>query len=368
MPNLRTLLLKKIFGEGVDSVPKSTLDYVFKRMPEEGKLYRYEENTKRLLDKGFQLELHATEKYSDTPGLYFTDDPKYYYFNEESLPRNIEAIRRPGSKLLKRDSLFEEEDSTQHLLKDYDFAKRGREVIQLKPNNTLAKIGNKYKILGLAGALGLGANALPDEAEASPLGKFWKAGSKSIVKSLEKPATRSSDVLAGFDLPGKGVIKEVRGASGSPWRDVHFEDGTMQVMTKDYVAELARTAGTDKYMTRYQSAQYKKKVDQALTSLQGHRDRYSGHTPRELRDLESVKVTKGRELKVATPERIFVKDLGIGSPRDKGQVYMMLKPYAELLEKKGYVQIGDQKILKGFYDGWEKMQMPDAFKVVKPKE
>jgi hypothetical protein len=208
----------------------------------------------------------------------------------------------------------------------------------------------------------------PDEAEASPLGKFWKAGSKSIVKSLEKPATRSSDVLAGFDLPGKGVIKEVRGASGSPWRDVHFEDGTMQVMTKDYVAELARTAGTDKYMTRYQSAQYKKKVDQALTSLQGHRDRYSGHTPRELRDLESVKVTKGRELKVATPERIFVKDLGIGSPRDKGQVYMMLKPYAELLEKKGYVQIGDQKILKGFYDGWEKMQMPDAFKVVKPKE
>lgn len=208
----------------------------------------------------------------------------------------------------------------------------------------------------------------PNEAEASPLGKFWKAGSKSIVKSLEKPSTRSSDILAGFEIPGKGVIKEVRGVSGSPWRDVHFEDGTMQVMTKDYVAELARTAGTDKYMTRYQSAQYKKKVDQALTSLQGHRDRYSGHTPRELRDLESVKVTKGRELKVATPERILVKDLGIGSPRDKGQVYMMLKPYAEILEKKGYVQIGDQKLLKGFYDGWEKMQMPDAFKVVKPKE
>lgn len=104
----------------------------------------------------------------------------------------------------------------------------------------------------------------PNEAQAFPLGKAFKVGSKSLGS-----LSSASERLAGREVQGK-IIKEVRKGYGN-WRDIIFTDGNGQAVTKDYINSLASTFGADKYVNTYLPMGTRaEQVGQAEKSLNKH--------------------------------------------------------------------------------------------------
>lgn len=164
------LLFEEISSRGVESIPKETLKQLFKSSRK--KLYRHEWNPEQLLEKGFQSNHPETGDYGDIPGLYFHKNPKYFQSHPgESMDygMNVEGLKRPGAttKNTYADKYYESRHIPTAGNTYYDFmTRRGGETIQLKPNNTLAKIKIKdkeyYRLIGLAAALGLAPSTVEE--------------------------------------------------------------------------------------------------------------------------------------------------------------------------------------------------------------
>jgi len=192
---------------------------------------------------------------------------------------------------------------------------------------------SKAKIVGLAGALGLGIFGTK-EAEAFPLKNVVKGGARKVLGSISSASER----LKGYTLEGK-VIKEVRKGRGN-WRVIIFEDGTEQSMTKDYVTSLCANKGTHKYVNKFsRKGSLEGKIKQAEKSLDIRLKKAKPlmHKPlthaRRQHDYDRLKELNVKQADV------------IGVWKDK-RYLTMPKEYAELLESQGKVRIDRSKTAK----------------------
>jgi hypothetical protein len=173
MPS-RAEILKRVFKKGVQSYSEKDLAKLFKGRKD--KLYRVDAGPEELFKKGFTksrqgLNFPVGEEMGDNtiPGLYWGKTPNdvsvYTDFNPREI--NVRGLPRPGAKVLRNPGggpLPDEEA----VAKAYDFIQniegsKGElsEVLQLKPNNVLAKIDvgkgktkkSLYRILALLGLL-----------------------------------------------------------------------------------------------------------------------------------------------------------------------------------------------------------------------
>ena len=172
-----------------------------------------------------------------------------------------------------------------------------------------------------------------DEAQAMPLGKAFKAGSKALGS-----LSSASDTLAGRILNGK-MIKEVRHGHGD-WRDIIFEDGSGQAVTKDYVNSLCRVKGTERYLESFKLEQPDEMVKQARRSLARHIEMgkpvFNKSRARDV-SLNFYHSHKKRVEKLGLPEPGYVE------VESQGVRFMFPEPYAKLLQRKGDLQIIKKK-------------------------
>ncbi len=181
----------------------------------------------------------------------------------------------------------------------------------------------------------------PNEAEAFPIGKVFKVGSKTLGS-----LSSASERLAGKELQGK-VIKEVRKGHGN-WRDIIFNDGTALPVTKDYVHNLAQSKGTETYLDLFEGKDVPDRLHQAMKSMRIHESMvYPDKTTRVGRavtqNLYNARQQRLQELQ-STPLDSVMVQRGTRS-------YMMPKEYAELLEKNGIL-----KVVKSRFDHFDHSQ------------
>jgi len=165
MPNLRQKILKKIFERGVESVSKKDLKALFSKGSKRTHLFRHDWDPLELARSGFE----KTGRPDDIRGIYYARDPDVlqYLVPVEStsyaskIRPNVEGIPRPGAKWKDISRATFDED-VENLGIDFGTRKDPsglQEVIQLAPNNVLAKIRTKkgimYRILSVLGALEL---------------------------------------------------------------------------------------------------------------------------------------------------------------------------------------------------------------------
>lgn len=204
----------------------------------------------------------------------------------------------------------------------------------------LSKVGLSYKDL-LIGALAVSgiSVASPDEAEAGIWTGFKnlfrrKGAGKWIKPGVERMATvteSSADkVLKGKTLGGK-VITGVEQGTGD-WRKLSFEDGSSQVVKKEYIHDLARHYGTEKYIGAFQQAEDPERYNKAVKSL-------------KMRERTAVPLEGVKDLKAQFKRhQKHLGEFGAG-PRDQalckreGRYFSMPKEYAEHLQNIGQLEI-----------------------------
>uniref|UniRef100_A0A6M3KB39 Uncharacterized protein n=1 Tax=viral metagenome TaxID=1070528 RepID=A0A6M3KB39_9ZZZZ len=371
MANLRAEILRRVFREGVKSVPKKTLDKLFKS---KNKLYRMDMHPEELLREGWNpRRRNYFSNPGDPAGIFWSPSKRSNaYYNKEMegayddpVSSKILGIPHPdarykdivldpstlsGRELVETLTPIKNKYGTDWppeaaeaaralYTKKADFLRRSypkenfEEVLQVSPNQVLAKIKGKYRILGLGGALGVGGSQMaglfePSEAQAFPIGKMVKAVSRKALGSLSS----SSESLAGKTLQNK-VIKEVRRGHGN-WREVIFNDGTALPMTKDYVNKLCRTKGTDDMLEVLSTKGQSEQLKQALRSMKYHEDRLSPglETRPTVAQFHESYLKRVKEVDPASlPDTVMVT---------RGKLYYsMPRRYAEILEREGIVNI-----------------------------
>lgn len=211
-----------------------------------------------------------------------------------------------------------------------------RQIVQIEPNSVEAKIqmpglDKTYvtRILGLAGALGLGGAAMPQEGEASPLKRIIQDASKLNLGGVSSAAKQ----LIGRSFPqfeGR-VVKDVRQGRGDT-RYILFKDGMVAEVTKGDLHDLSRTTGTQDYMQKFQSKDEAGKQAQALKSLQRHERMHSSLV------RKSTVTSKASEHLKASGQISGLQEDLVGVMKD-GKYMTMPRPYAEYLQKAGILKI-----------------------------
>jgi hypothetical protein len=183
----------------------------------------------------------------------------------------------------------------------------------------------------------------PNEAEAFPLGKLFKASTKTLSGVKSTTAER----LVGRSLNGK-TIQDIQKGRGD-WRVILYDDGTAQTLTKKDLHDLTRARGTEVYSGRFNRAQRNEdlptQMQMALTSLDYHMKRQSPFRSRDSsRVLHERYLSSAQEMTGKAPDTVFVE---YGKKH-----FQMPRGYAELLEKEGHLKITktkvDESILKKF--------------------
>jgi hypothetical protein len=333
MPSLRSQALKEVFEKGVEAFSKKDLGALFKKGSQRTHLFRHDWSPKELAERGFE----KAGRPDDIRGLYYgrsPDDLKYLVPAETSsqarnIRPNVEGIPRPGAKW-KDISTKSFDEEVENL--GIDFGTREdpsglQEVIQLEPNNTLAKIRvknkNVYRILGLTGALGGGMAALdqldPNEAEASPIGKL-------VSKVVKGPVSSAARTLVGHEISGMKIKNVIKGRE--PWRYITFE-GTDKVIpaTKDVINDLARQFGEEMYTGLAEVRQPAEALKMAIKSAE-MRLRLKGtgpYTKEELKALDAQHVNNLNQLEIQPKKKVWV--------RYRNERIQLPETYADILEK-----------------------------------
>lgn len=276
----RSELLKRIFEKGVKSVDKRVLDKLFRDSKD--KVYRFDETPHELL-KGWNpkrlgnTEGELVESNWDIPGLYFGDTKKGVQAQiglENPKDVNVQGLMRPGAKVqemvypwTRMEGNWEapEVDTKADFIRRILETPRGRtnvEYIQQKPNNTLVKVGDKYRILGASGAVGAGTVLLDEnQAEAGMSGKILKAGVKAIA-GMESSASKR---LVGTPYKGSTIAKITQGKGEH--RYITTASGETDLVDASYVNTLAKRAGTGSQIEKFAAEDSAGRLAQAYKAL-----------------------------------------------------------------------------------------------------
>jgi hypothetical protein len=354
------------------NIKVEALKSAFRELGQKGakSIWRYEREPERLMKEGFRESTYITA--GEPTGLYwgpsrrkaaeaaFAGDLGRYSKLRKTTPV-IEGKVLPSTKIkelneaefsdLVKESNFDTKTITNRLRRLADivivpditppYGTGTSQVLQLRPNKVIAKYKDIYRILGLTGALGGAATAMePKEAEASPVGKMIKAGTKVAKTAIKETPSRTSTLLKGTEYMGQQIKKITKGRGD--WRHVVLEDGTVYPVTKDVASDLVRHQGTVEKMTEFglrkpsgpsavmgQASQ----IDQAFKSLAYHESRSNPYLPRKTIQ-ENYKSYLGQ-----------VKEQGLGEAvpyslvKRGGKTFTMPTPYAQLLEKEGHLKI-----------------------------
>jgi hypothetical protein len=207
--------------------------------------------------------------------------PAYHYNTSQGKePLTIEGIMRPGAEV--KFPTYTE-PANPDFLDASSYA--GVQLIQQKRGNVLARLGDKYKILGTA--LGLGSQLSgPDQAEAGIFQDIVKRGigavKKASKRSGEQEVSSAAKALTGTEAFGK-TIKTVKSGPGD-WRYLVYEDGTEQAVKKDFIHHLSRESGTKQYMEMFDAKEGEAQLTQALKSLEHHRSYQKPFTTKAMKD------------------------------------------------------------------------------------
>jgi hypothetical protein len=358
-------VLKRVFNEAVKRIKP---------------LVRIESNPELLAKEGFNTTRQSRPygeshdyTWGETTGIHYAKNPyeatnlKYGEDVGVVHPTNVEAIPLPSARV-KNFSIDEWRDKylintiseNNALLKNkYDFitypdltADQSHllQTVQLNPNKAIAKIklNNKdiYRILGIAGALGITDQLNPDEAKSMPIGNLIKAGT-----SAAKLAARGSKSSAAVDLIGKSLegealkglqlesktIKNITKGVGD-WRNIIFDDGSSLPVTKDYINDLMRATGTVKYITKFNKQGTEGKLQQALNALKDRRNRTLSPmiSKSYIKGKMSQHLNKTSELLTPNTQKM----VGVY----EGKTYLTLpEEYAKILEEEGLIRIDRSK-------------------------
>ena len=342
-------ILKKVFKEGVDAIPKKDLKRLFKETPASEKLYRgdtYEgipkfekEHSSNLWEDFYEEPGVASTNYFSGKGPSGKRSARQYTEGKEV----IEAIPKPGATWRSKEAPIEQrewdylnpEEAKAIRSGRVDFFEHrypghpeGGVVSQLTPGTTLQKLGNKYRIYGIGAALGLGGAIMPDEANAFPIGKIVKDMTKIALK---EPSSAASNLI-GKVMQGK-VIKAVQKGKGD-WRYLLFEDGSGLPVTKDFLESVSRAQGTKDYMAKFRAAGDAEKLEMAKKSLNRHLAKTTGLSTKRLTEAYSTK-------HMERLDRLGLE--GLEKPNlvgvwSSGRYVKMPKEYADLLEANGLVK------------------------------
>lgn len=212
------------------------------------------------------------------------------------------------------------------------------QVVQVRPESTKALIETRWKdpssrvtrILGLTGALGVGGSMVDtNEAQASPIKRVLQDASKLALG----PASSAAARLIGKSFPefeGR-VVKDVRQGRGDQ-RFILFKDGMVAEVTKKDLNDLARTTGTEEYVSKFQAGDEATKKAMALKSLRRREAMHSG-----LVRKSTVTEKASEHLKSSKSVSGLQEDI-VGVVKD-GKYMTMPRPYAEYLQKAGILKI-----------------------------
>jgi hypothetical protein len=351
-------ILKKVFEEGVESVSKEDLAKLF--ASSKTKLSRIDLRPEEFIEQGWNPKRgHLSGvAYSDEPGLYWASRPKdLKYFRTggylESVAKRpleeleVEGIKRPGASEI---TTFAGGGAPPHTTEGVDFINREwpvhdfSETVQKRPGNVLARYGDKYKIIGLAAALGLGGYAAsqPHEAHAGLFSDILKATMEGAAKrtaettgkELAMEAGTSEARLVGKTLTVEGVEKTVSGVrrvSGNPnIRLVLFEDGTHTPYPTKTVHHLCNEFGKQWKMEELASKKPKEQFDQALKSLKYHTDRQRPMTQGMRDAYKQFHDDQMKSLGVPVEEMVHI---------DAPIKAYIPKKYADILEQAGIIKL-----------------------------
>jgi len=204
------------------------------------------------------------------------------------------------------------------------------------------------RIAGAGGAaFGISLGLSDEEAEASPIGKVFKVGQRAMGS-----LSSSSERLAGQELQGK-VIREVRHGRGD-WRQIVFNDDSVLPVTKDYIHDLSRAVGTQKYTGMLAEKSPEAQLLQAERSMKYHES--LARRSRKVPDLP-----KASRPMVRSQHQSYLRGTQELDPEllpdtvmvTRGSLYYsMPRVYAELLEAKGKLKISrsktDEALLKPY--------------------
>lgn len=240
-----------------------------------------------------------------------------------------EGVQRKLTKNLKKEADIA-------IAPDFSQSPELEQVMQLKRGKVLAKIGDRYKMLGIAGLTGAGAMGLsdllePSEAEASPIGKAFKTATRPLLQKA--PKSRTVKDLVGQTFQGE-TIKDVVKGKGD-WRYILTKEGNTIPVTKDVLADLERAGGTIAQEVKFAAKDQESQLLQAYKSLAYHESRLNPFATRKATEdhfkyySQNVKAT-GLEM----PDMCLIEY--------KGKTFTLPREYAIMLQKEGTI-----KILKG---------------------
>jgi len=276
---------------------------------------------------------------------------KTIFSDEYPLVQNLAEAKNVYDEIML--DVLKSSESTGFHLTDMLIPKGADEYILTDPSKTSVITGlevtNKDLLKKLAVILGtgLGATGLaPDEAEAFPLGKVVKAGTKKAAKitkeTLESSATKA---LKDVELHGKKIVKVTKAKSSTaekkrmqPWKDwryLHFDDGSILPLSVDYLNAYIRAAGTKKYKEKFLKASPAKQLEMAKTSLDTRLSRVGTGKVSQLQEL----IKNTRKMLEEIDPSLVEEGAWVRYPKGTKESWVkhMPKFYADLLAKKKIV-------------------------------
>lgn len=202
---------------------------------------------------------------------------------------------------------------------------RGRASGALSKDSLKGKF--KDYILGLAGALGLGATLYNDKAEAGVKDKMIGAPLKSASRAIKGELSSAWKDLAGTEFKGK-TIKYITKGKGD-LRYIILNDDTAYPVSKEVVHSLSKAAGTKKSLGEFSAADAEGKLSKAYKSLKYHMSRAYGDE-NAITDY-SKRYTEQIKLSGLEPPKISLVEAD-------GKKFTMPKDFADLLNKEGAIK------------------------------
>lgn len=224
-------------------------------------------------------------------------------FWSDSPDQNVIAIPLPGS----RHRTFTKEEwidegyanmpfrkLTTELKKKYDFVtfpdivteSNLPQTVQLNPEKAVARLGSKpkgvFKILGASGAAAGATLGNEEEANAMPLGRFFKAGEPLAQRALQSAPSRTASKLIGETLEGQWfkekqlngkIIKNVTQGVDDKVRNIIFDDGTVQEIDAKDLSYIMAEMGNISQINKFHMQPPESKQMQAVKGLQHAYDR-----------------------------------------------------------------------------------------------
>ncbi|MFA7162647.1 MAG: nucleotidyltransferase domain-containing protein [Eubacteriales bacterium] len=192
------------------------------------------------------------------------------------------------------------------------------------------RYGKEHKwirLLGLGGALGLGATLYNDKAEAGVKDKMIGAPLKSASRAIKGELSSAWKDLAGTEFKGK-TIKYVTKGKGD-LRYIILNDDTAYPVSKEVVHSLSKAAGTKKSLGEFSAADAEGKLSKAYKSLKYHMSRAYGDenaiTDYSKRYAEQIKLSGLEPPKLSLVEA-------------DGKKFTMPKDFADLLNNEGAIK------------------------------